>query len=291
MVSWGVLLKDAQNLLAVTTAPWLFIPGIAVVVAVLALNFLGDGIRDAADPYDSEPRRWTPPLLRVEDLRVQVGTDDGVIRPVDGVSFELAAGKTLCIVGESGSGKSMTGRALMNLLPRADAHRGGEHRLPHRGRPGGRHRGPAAARPAIRAIRGAEIALVVQEPMAALSPVHTIGQQLDDVIRQHLRLGRKARRERALEMLADVGIPKPAERLDSYPFEFSGGMRQRVCIAMALACGPRLLIADEPTTALDVTTQAKSSTCSRSCRPSTACRSCSSPTTSAWSPTSPTRWR
>ena len=195
-------------------------------------------------------------LLRVEDLRVQVGTDDGVIRPVDGVSFELAAGRTLCIVGESGSGKSMTGRALMNLLPERMHIAGGSiayrtgagpvvdiAALPPRG-------------PAIRAIRGAEIALVSQEPMAALSPVHTIGQQLDAVIRQHMGLNRKARRERALECLADVGIPKPAERLDSYPFEFSGGMRQRVCIALALSCGPRLIIADEPTTALDVTTQA-----------------------------------
>jgi peptide/nickel transport system ATP-binding protein len=202
------------------------------------------------------PTPTTEPLLRVEDLRVQIGTDDGVIRPVDGVSFELAAGKTLCIVGESGSGKSLTGRALMNLMPERMRIAGGRIAYRTAAGPVVDIAGLPPRGPAIRAIRGAEIALVSQEPMAALSPVHTIGQQLGAVIRQHMGLGRKAVRERALECLADVGIPKPAERLDSYPFEFSGGMRQRVCIALALSCGPRLIIADEPTTALDVTTQA-----------------------------------
>jgi peptide/nickel transport system ATP-binding protein len=195
-------------------------------------------------------------LLRVEDLQIQIGTEDGLIRPVDGVSFELPAGKTLCIVGESGSGKSLTGRALMNLLPDRVRIAGG--RITYRSAAGPLvDIGSLPPRgPAIRAIRGAEISLVSQEPMAALSPVHTVGQQLDVVIRQHMGLNRKQARERALECLNDVGIPRPAERLDSYPFEFSGGMRQRVCIALALACGPRLIIADEPTTALDVTTQA-----------------------------------
>jgi peptide/nickel transport system ATP-binding protein len=204
----------------------------------------------------TDPSPAGEPLLRVEDLQVQIGTDDGIIRPVDGVSFEMPAGKTLCIVGESGSGKSLTGRALMNLLPdRMKITRG---RVLYRNAAGQQvDIGALPPRgPAIRAIRGAEISLVSQEPMAALSPVHTIGQQIEVVIRQHLGLNRKAARARALECLNDVGIPRPAERLDSYPFEFSGGMRQRVCIALALACGPRLIIADEPTTALDVTTQA-----------------------------------
>ena len=204
----------------------------------------------------TEPRRAGEPLLQVEDLRVQIGTDDGVIRPVDGVSFEMEAGKTLCIVGESGSGKSLTGRALMNLMPERMKIAGGRIAFRTAAGPVVDIAGLPPRGPAIRAIRGAEIGLVSQEPMAALSPVHTIGQQLGAVIRQHMGLGRKAVRERALECLADVGIPKPAERLDSYPFEFSGGMRQRVCIALALSCGPRLIIADEPTTALDVTTQA-----------------------------------
>jgi peptide/nickel transport system ATP-binding protein len=204
----------------------------------------------------TDPRRAGELLLRVEDLRVQIGTDDGLIRPVDGVSFELAAGKTLCIVGESGSGKSLTGRALMNLMPERMRIAGGRIAYRTAAGPVVDIAGLPPRGPAIRAIRGAEIALVSQEPMAALSPVHTVGQQLGAVIRRHMGLGRKAVRERALECLADVGIPKPAERLDSYPFEFSGGMRQRVCIALALSCGPRLIIADEPTTALDVTTQA-----------------------------------
>lgn len=201
------------------------------------------------------PTPTTEPLLQVEDLRVQIGTDDGLIRPVDGVSFEMAAGKTLCIVGESGSGKSLTGRALMNLMPERMRIAGGRIAYRTAAGPVVDIAGLPPRGPAIRAIRGAEIALVSQEPMAALSPVHTIGQQLGAVIRQHMGLGRKAVRERALECLADVGIPKPAERLDSYPFEFSGGMRQRVCIARTLVTEPRLILLDEPFAALDQQTR------------------------------------
>ncbi|MCP4561643.1 MAG: ABC transporter ATP-binding protein [Bosea sp.] len=196
------------------------------------------------------------PLVAVSDLKVQIGTDDGLVRAVDGVTFDVPRGRTLCIVGESGSGKSVTGRALINLLPPSGRIAAGS--ILYAGRDGqavdvtsldprGRQ---------IRALRGKEISLISQEPMAALSPVHTIGQQLVPVIRRHLNLSKKAAQARAVEMLGRVGIPRPAERLNNYPFEFSGGMRQRVCIALALSCRPRLLIADEPTTALDVTTQA-----------------------------------
>ncbi|KRE14256.1 dipeptide/oligopeptide/nickel ABC transporter ATP-binding protein [Bosea sp. Root483D1] len=196
------------------------------------------------------------PLVAVADLKVQIGTDDGLVRAVDGVTFDVPRGRTLCIVGESGSGKSVTGRALMNLLPPSGRIAAGS--ILYSGRDGeavdvtkldprGRQ---------IRSLRGKEISLISQEPMAALSPVHTIGQQLVPVIRRHLGLSKKAAQARAVEMLGRVGIPRPAERLGNYPFEFSGGMRQRVCIALALSCRPRLLIADEPTTALDVTTQA-----------------------------------
>lgn len=202
------------------------------------------------------PADGAAPLVAVRDLKVQIGTDDGLVRAVDGVTFDVPRGRTLCIVGESGSGKSVTGRALMSLLPPSGriaagsiVYAGGDGEaldvttLDPRGR-------------RIRALRGKEISLISQEPMAALSPVHTIGQQLVPVIRRHLDLSKKAAEARAIEMLGRVGIPRPAERLSNYPFEFSGGMRQRVCIALALSCRPRLLIADEPTTALDVTTQA-----------------------------------
>ncbi|MGF7053001.1 peptide/nickel transport system ATP-binding protein [Bosea sp. OAE752] len=197
-----------------------------------------------------------PPLVTVRDLKVQIGTDDGLVRAVDGVTFDVPRGRTLCIVGESGSGKSVTGRALMSLLPPSGRIAAGS--IIYSGSDGEAldvtALDPRGRR--IRALRGKEISLISQEPMAALSPVHTIGQQLVPVIRRHLNLSKKTAEARAVEMLGRVGIPKPAERLNNYPFEFSGGMRQRVCIALALSCRPRLLIADEPTTALDVTTQA-----------------------------------
>jgi len=202
------------------------------------------------------PANGAAPLVSVRDLKVQIGTDDGLVRAVDGVTFDVRRGRTLCIVGESGSGKSVTGRALMSLLPPNGRITAGS--IVYSGRDGEAldvtTLDPRGRR--IRSLRGKEIALISQEPMAALSPVHTIGQQLVPVIRRHLDLSKKAAEARAVEMLGRVGIPRPAERLNNYPFEFSGGMRQRVCIALALSCRPRLLIADEPTTALDVTTQA-----------------------------------
>ena len=198
-----------------------------------------------------------PPVLSIDDLNVRFFTDDGSVKALDGVSLTIPQGKTLCIVGESGSGKSITGRSILNQIPRPGRRVSGRIRY---------WRSPDAAPVEIsdldpkgremRAIRGGEISLISQEPMAALSPVHTIGNQMREAIQLHMKLGRKAADAHAIEMLAKVGIPRPADRLANYAFEFSGGMRQRICIALALACSPRLLIADEPTTALDVTTQA-----------------------------------
>ncbi|MBN9332470.1 MAG: ABC transporter ATP-binding protein [Devosia sp.] len=198
-----------------------------------------------------------PPVLSIEDLNVQFFTDDGGIKALDGVSLTIPQGKTLCIVGESGSGKSITGRSILNQIPRPGRRVSG--RIRYWRKPDEAPVEISALDPKsreMRAIRGGEISLISQEPMAALSPVHTIGNQMREAIQQHLKLDRKAADAHAVEMLAKVGIPRPADRLSNYAFEFSGGMRQRICIALALACSPRLLIADEPTTALDVTTQA-----------------------------------
>jgi peptide/nickel transport system ATP-binding protein len=195
-----------------------------------------------------------PPLVSVRDLKVHFATDEGLVKAVDGVDFDIPRGRTVCVVGESGSGKSITARAILNQVPKPGSIVAGSIRfagdktadiaqLDRRGAE-------------IRSIRGREIALISQEPMAALSPVHTIGSQIVEAMQLHLPLSKKEARERAADLLARVGIPKPKDRLGSYSFELSGGMRQRVCIAMALSCEPKLLIADEPTTALDVTTQA-----------------------------------
>ena len=190
-------------------------------------------------------------LLEVEDLSVEFATETGVLRAVDRVSFGIDRGATLGIVGESGCGKSVTSLALMGLLPRpAGRVVGGSVRFE-----GVDLLGLDEAR--LRKLRGSEISMVFQEPLTALNPVYTIGRQIAEVARRHLGLSRTRARERAIEMLARVGIPLPDRRIDEYPHELSGGMRQRAMIAMALVCRPKLLIADEPTTALDVTTQAQ----------------------------------
>ncbi|MGS4946417.1 ABC transporter ATP-binding protein [Meridianimarinicoccus sp. RP-17] len=190
-------------------------------------------------------------LLDVDDLKVHFRTDEGVVRAVDGVSFHIDEGETLGVVGESGSGKSVTSLAIMRLLGTSGAMA-----------PGGAIRFGGMdllgmSDPEMRRIRGNAIAMIYQEPMSSLNPVHTVGRQIAEVVRLHQRLDRKAADRRAVEMLELVGIPEPARRARNYPHEMSGGMRQRVMIAMALACKPRLLIADEPTTALDVTIQAQ----------------------------------
>jgi len=189
-------------------------------------------------------------LLTVEELRVAFRTEEGVVQAVDGVSFHVDAGEVLAIVGESGCGKSVTGMTVMGLTRSPNARFagrvlwGGQELL-------------GASDAALRRIRGAEIAMVFQDPMTALNPVQRIGPQLAEQIRAHTALDGGAALERARELLARVGIPRASDRLRAYPHELSGGMRQRVMIAMALSCDPRLLIADEPTTALDVTIQAQ----------------------------------
>lgn len=192
----------------------------------------------------------TDSLLEIQELTTSLATDTGIIRPVDDVSLSVAAGETLAIVGESGSGKSMLAFSLMRLLPRAA-------RIDH-GRIlwKGRNVLEMSSEP-LRRIRGNEISLVFQEAGSALNPVRTIGSQLAEPLRTHLGLSRKAARDRSIELLQEVQIPEPESRISDYPHQLSGGMKQRVLIAMAIACDPELVIADEPTTALDATLQAR----------------------------------
>jgi len=200
------------------------------------------------------------PLLSVRDLKTYFFSEEGLVKAVDGVSFDIYPRKTLGIVGESGCGKSVTARSILRIVERPGRIVGGEV-LWRRDQNGTSTvidlvKLPADG-PEIRAIRGGEIGLIFQEPMAALSPVHTIGDQITEAILLHRQVSRHEARERAIEVLRQVGIPRPEERFDAYPFQLSGGLRQRALIAMAIACEPKLLIADEPTTALDVTTQAQ----------------------------------
>ncbi len=189
----------------------------------------------------------TQPLLEVEDLSVQFVSREATVTAVSGASFSLREGEVLCLLGESGSGKSVTLRALMRLLP-------GRARVKGRIALGGQDVLALQGR-ALRNFRGGAVSMVFQEPMTALDPVYTIGQHLIETIRQHKGGSHAAARARAIELLDLVKIPGAARRVDSYPHELSGGLRQRAMIAIALSCGPRLLLADEPTTALDATVQ------------------------------------
>ncbi len=190
-------------------------------------------------------------LLRVRHLTTRFRTDAGVLRAVDDVSLEVYAGKTLALVGESGSGKSVTALSLMRLVPSPPGEiEAGEVLLD------GRDLMKLTERE-LRDVRGRELAMVFQEPMTSLNPVYTVGSQVAEALRIHERVSARAARERAVELLELVGIPSPGERAGAYPHELSGGMRQRVMTAMALSCSPKVLIADEPTTALDVTIQAQ----------------------------------
>jgi peptide/nickel transport system ATP-binding protein len=218
------------------------------------------------------------PLIEVIDLKVQFPLEEGTVRAVDGVSFTIPAGKTLGVVGESGCGKSVTARAILRIVPSPGRIVDGKilYHPPNGQHPDGQGSPPAngAREPgtamktvdltaldhrgkAIRNIRGNDIAMIFQEPMTSLSPVHTIGNQLIEAIQLHRDASDQEARALAAEMLQLVGVPRAADRLQDYPHQFSGGMRQRAMIAMALSCQPSLLIADEPTTALDVTTEAQ----------------------------------
>jgi oligopeptide/dipeptide ABC transporter ATP-binding protein len=191
------------------------------------------------------------PLLRIEDLRTWFDTEDGVVRAVDGVTLELGERETLAVVGESGSGKSVTALSILGLVPRPPGRYAGG-RVLFQGRD--LLRLPPAE---LRKVRGKAISMVFQEPMTSLNPVYTVGEQILEAVVLHEHVDRRTARVRAIEMLRLVGLPDPERRVDEYPHQLSGGMRQRVMIAMALACRPAVLIADEPTTALDVTVQAQ----------------------------------
>jgi oligopeptide/dipeptide ABC transporter ATP-binding protein len=197
------------------------------------------------------------PILQVENLRTWFRTDNGVARAVDGVSFHVNPGETLGIVGESGSGKSVTSLSVMRLIPQPPGEIREGSRILFRDEQGAMEDLAAASEKRMRQIRGNDIAMIFQEPMTSLNPVFKVGDQIVESLRLHQGLGKKDARDRAIEMLQLVGIPIPRQRVDEYPHQLSGGMRQRVMIAMALACNPKLLIADEPTTALDVTIQAQ----------------------------------
>ena len=207
-----------------------------------------------------------PPLLAVRDLTVRFRTRAGTITPVDAISFDLAEGETLAVLGETGSGKSVTAQALMGLVPSpAGRITGGEIR----------YAGadlltqPAAER---RRHNGTDLAMVFQDPLSSLNPVFRVGAQIGEPFRRRRGASRAEARRRAIELMERVGIPAAADRVDDFPHQFSGGMRQRVMIAMALALQPKVLIADEPTTALDVTVQAQIMAFSPTSRPSTGCR-------------------
>ncbi|MEU7851417.1 ABC transporter ATP-binding protein [Micromonospora parva] len=188
------------------------------------------------------------PVLEIRDLSVSFPTETGTVSAVDGVSLDLAPGEIVGMVGESGCGKSVTAMSIAGLLP-GSARVTGSVRLDGTQLIGAREA-------ALRRVRGREIAYIFQEPMTSLNPVLTVGRQIGEVLQVHERMSRRAARARAVELLTLVGIPSAAQRVDNYPHQLSGGMRQRVMIAMAVACGPKVLVADEPTTALDVTVQA-----------------------------------
>jgi peptide/nickel transport system ATP-binding protein len=190
-----------------------------------------------------------PPLLQIEDLHVEFDTPDGTVEAVAGVGFAVGAQETVAVVGESGSGKTVTALAVLQLLDGGRISRG---RVLWDGTDL-----TGLDRRALRRIRGNEIAMIFQDPMTSLDPLYSVGHQIVEGLRLHRRIDKRAARERAVELLEQVGMPDPRRRLDSYPHQLSGGQRQRVMIAIALACSPRLLIADEPTTALDVTIEAQ----------------------------------
>jgi len=198
----------------------------------------------------SNNEQHSKPLLRVQELRTWFYTFGGLVKAVDGVSFDLAPGEIMGLVGESGGGKSMIGFSIMGLIDPPGRIEGGRIEFNGKNIAG-------LSEDEMRVIRGKEIAMIFQDPMTALNPLYTIGNQIEETLALHTALSARERRAKAIEMLHKVGIPQPEQRLSHYPHQFSGGMRQRVVIAIAMIAKPRLLIADEPTTALDVTIQAQ----------------------------------
>jgi peptide/nickel transport system permease protein len=276
--SWGSMLREAYDN-GLRTHPWsLVVPGLAIALAVLAFNTFGDalsatlgtastrhkrrrrarrlrGLTMVARPADTSPVRMplaaAPALLEVEGLCVDLDTDAGAVRVVDEVSFRVGEGEILGLVGESGSGKTVVSLSIMRLFPSPPARIvGGQVRFAGQDL-------LSLGIDGMRKIRGGQIAMVFQDPMSSLNPAIRVGDQIAEAIRLHGSVDRAAAKARAVELLDKVGIADPAQRARSYPHELSGGMRQRVMIAMALSGEPRLLIADEPTTALDVTIQAQ----------------------------------
>ncbi|WP_223164325.1 ABC transporter ATP-binding protein [Nocardioides mesophilus] len=202
------------------------------------------------DESSSRPDAGTGPFLDVRDLQVHFPTDDGLVKSVDGLSFHVERGKTLGIVGESGSGKSVTSMSVMGLHKAGTAEISGQILLDGENL-------VTASPDAVRRLRGKRMAMIFQDPLSAMHPYYSVGNQIIEAYRIHNDVSKAAARKHAIEMLDRVGIPEPDSRVDAYPHQYSGGMRQRAMIAMALSCDPDLLIADEPTTALDVTVQAQ----------------------------------
>jgi peptide/nickel transport system permease protein len=261
--SWGLMIGAARS--TMTQAPLLLLwPCLALSLTILAMNALCDALRDATSPHaapDRRPNRLLnllapgllpdrTALLHVRNLTIEIDTPAGPIQPVRDVSLAVAPGETLAIVGESGSGKSLTGLAVMGLLPSAARVTGGAIWV----------EGQDVLRlteTALRRLRGDRMAMVFQDPLSSLNPVHRIGTQIAETIHAHRRTSDRSARECVVTLLQRVGIPDPASRARSFPHELSGGMRQRAMIAIGIANDPKLLIADEPTTALDVTIQAQ----------------------------------
>ena len=268
--SWGLMIRGARG--TMEQAPWLLVwPCLALTGTVLALNALCDALRDVLDPRRAPAAARTagpaparreseaaasagPALLAVQGLALEVGPPESPIRPVRDVSLDVAPGGTLALVGESGSGKTLTGLAVLGLLP--PEVRIAEGQIPFRTRDGTVVDLAALPEPERRRLRGGDIAMVFQDPSSSLDPVHRVGDQVAEALEAHGAPSREAER-RAVALLARVGLPDPARRARAFPHELSGGQRQRVMIAAAIANGPRLLVADEPTTALDVTIQAQ----------------------------------
>jgi peptide/nickel transport system ATP-binding protein len=210
---------------------------------------------DAVDTYvepagDAEPSARTSAFLDVRNLQVSFPTDDGLVKSVDGLTFHLDRGRTLGIVGESGSGKSVTSLSIMGLHKQGTARISGEILLDGENLVG-------ASPERVRALRGQKMSMIFQDPLSSMHPYYTVGNQIMEAYRIHHDVSKQVARKHAVDLLDRVGIPQPSSRVDDYPHQFSGGMRQRAMIAMALSCDPELLIADEPTTALDVTVQAQ----------------------------------